>query len=340
MNEPDDLPEIRALFQTVTPPPDLDRWRRDAQTPRPVPRRRRFVVVAACAAAVVALAGGIPAIVRLSGTPQPMPSPSASSDAPIPSPSTVPSSSGIPSLSAIPGLSAAPSSSPTLSRYDGDLVVTEAGAVIDGMQVNGSVIVQAADVHIRRVKIMATAGSYWVIRQAPGATGLVVEDSELDGRGSHDGIKQEASGLTVRRTQIRRVDTGISVGDGGDIEGCTITDVATGVGTSTGGSHITIRDNTITTAKSSVEAAIGLYTTTGDLHDVTVEGNRLAGGNYTFHVGEGPGAQEIVARHNQFGRSVHPKGGFYGPVAGWNAQAKGNMWTDNAWADTGAQISP
>jgi hypothetical protein len=334
---PDDLPEIRALFRAVSPPPGLDRPRLATAGAGPARRRRpRALVLAACAAVVAALAGGIPAFVQLSGSPSTAPqSPSLS-----PSPNLTPSRS--PNLSpSPPPTTASPGASPKgLTVHDGDLIVTRPGSVIDQMLVNGSIVVQAADVHIKRSKVLATAGSYWVIRQAPGATGLTIEDSELDGRGSHDGIKQEAAGLTVRRTQIRRVDTGVSVGDRGDVEDCTITEVAAGVGTSTGGTQITIRNNTITTAKSSVEAAIGLYTTDGDLRAVTVEGNRLAGGNYTFHVGEGPGAQEIAARNNRFGRSVHPQGGLYGPVAGWNAQAKGNAWTGNVWDDTGAPINP
>jgi hypothetical protein len=227
----------------------------------------------------------------------------------------------------------------SLRTHTGDLVVSTPGTVVDAMQVNGSIIVTAPDVKIRRTRVAAAAGSYWVVRQSPAATNLAIEDSELIGGRTHVGVSQEADGLAVRRCHIRRVDTGVSTGNRVTVEDSFVVDVGAGVGTSSGGSQVTVRHNVITTSASSVEAAVGLYTKDGPLRGVAVEGNLLAGGNYTFHVGEGPGSQQIVARHNRFSRAVHPKGGFFGPTAGWDHDAAGNVWQDNTWVDTGEQIS-
>jgi hypothetical protein len=361
VNPPDDLPEVRALFQAVTPPPGLDRWR----APQPAPAalegrpRRRKLVLAACAAVVALLAGGIPAAIALSGSAPPPPRPAVTpsvSARPSATPSATPTPSQSPPAAPPPSSPAAGRTRPAtpttpppstgvptgtaLRQSNGDLIIETPGTVVDAMQVNGSIIVQAPNVHIRRTRVAPPADAFWVIRQAPGATDLVIEDSELDGNQIHDGISQEAAGLTVRRTRIHDVDVGVSLSDRGDVEDCLLTAVGAGIGTDAGGTQISVLRTTITTTADSGEAAIGLYTAKGSLHAVTVESNVLAGGNYTFHVGEGPGTQQITARHNRFSRAVHPNGGVYGPTAGWDAAAPGNVWQDNTWSDTGAPVDP
>ena len=51
---------------------------------------------------------------------------------------------------------------------------------MDGLDVTGCVDVRAANVRIRRTRITCSEGPA-AIRQAEGASGLVVEDSELRG---------------------------------------------------------------------------------------------------------------------------------------------------------------
>jgi hypothetical protein len=180
-----------------------------------------------------------------------------------------------------------------------------------------------------------------VLRQAPGATELTVESSELAGGDRiHIGLSQEAAGLSVSRSLFTGVDTGVSLGSRVSVTDSVFMRVDAGVGTGGGVSQVTIRRNTVTTRASSVEAAIGLYTEKGPLTAVVVEDNVLAGGNYTLHVGEGRGTQQITAQRNRIARTVHPNGGRFGPVAGWDTRASGNRWAENVWDDTGAQIGP
>ena len=227
----------------------------------------------------------------------------------------------------------------TLREHRGDLVVSTPGTVVEKVHVVGSIIVQAPNVRIRHTRVSPPAGAYWVIRQAPGAIDLTVEHSELAGGDKvHIGLSQEAAGLTVSRSVFTGVDTGVSVGSRASVADSVFTRVDAGVGTSGGVSQVAIRRNTVTTRATSVEAAVGLYTEKGPLTAVVVEDNLLAGGNYTFHVGEGRGTQEITAQRNRIARTVHPNGGHFGPVAGWDSRAAGNRWADNVWDDTGAQI--
>jgi chitodextrinase len=84
----------------------------------------------------------------------------------------------------------------------GGMTITTAGAVIDGREITGQVVVNAPNVTIRNTRIRSNA--MWVIDN--NSTGLVVEDSEIINRpvsgqnNCHNGIGD--ANFTVRRTEI------------------------------------------------------------------------------------------------------------------------------------------
>jgi hypothetical protein len=338
--------EITSLFREVAPPPGVARFRESrVRVTQRRPRPRLLPIAAtglAVATAIVAVPLGLqfarndaPPAVYPSASDSPPASPTATASVPPPSPTPTATRSAVPPSGNAAGVPAGTA----LREHRGDLIVSTAGTVVEKLHVVGSIIVQAPNVRIRQTRVSPPTGAYWVIRQAPGAADLTVEHTELAGGDNiHIGLSQEAAGLTVSRSTFTGVDTGVSVGSRASIGDSVFTRVDAGVGTSGGASQVTIRRNTITTRPTSVEAAIGLYTEKGSLTAIVVEDNRLAGGNYTFHVGEGRGTQHITAQRNRIARTVHPNGGRFGPVAGWDTRAVGNRWVDNVWDDTGAHI--
>ncbi len=97
----------------------------------------------------------------------------------------------------------------TLTRYDGNMVVTTPGAVIQNMDIRGTVAVRANNVTIRNCFVRggavgATSGSVSMIMQYnAGVTGLLVEDCTIIPQSPTQysgGI--QGSGMTVRRCDV------------------------------------------------------------------------------------------------------------------------------------------
>jgi hypothetical protein len=312
--------------------------------------------------AIAVVSGAIPTAIQLlrvteaatgAGHPAPAqsataaPGPSASGPSAGPTmsvsvaPSTAPASAAPPADKTWPtARTAGVPAGTALRTHAGDLTVGTAGAVVDGLSVTGSILVQAPNVTIRRTRVNIAKQAYWAVRQLPGATNLVIEDSELAGGGRvQTGVSQEASGLTVRRCSIHDVDRGVVARDRVTVQDSLLYGLSTGVSDQGGVADVAIVHNSIASTGRG-EAAIALYTNSGALSGVAVDGNLLAGGNYTLYAGGGAGSHDIVVTRNHFSRSVSAKGGFFGPVTAWDSRAHGNVWSGNVWDDSGAALLP
>jgi hypothetical protein len=227
----------------------------------------------------------------------------------------------------------------TLKTHSGGLTITKAGTILDAILVTGTVTVQAPNVTIRRSRIAPGTQTYWAVRQLPGATNLMIEDSEIAGGKAQSGISQQASGLTVRRVSIHDAEKGIDARDSVTVQDSWLYNVGSGLSDQGGVSAITIAHNVITGTRGG-EAAIALYNNAGPVSAVVIDDNLLAGGNYTLYPGTGNGSHDIRVTRNHFSRSVSPHGGSYGPVETWNGKQSGNTWTANVWDDTNAPVNP
>jgi hypothetical protein len=373
MTPPLDEDEIRALFQEVKAPPGVGRWRHATLAKEPEPvyippshrdrrppvRRRTGLAVAASAFAVAAVVGAVPVVVNLLASPArpaatgtARPSTSHSPATPSPAGSVSPNAATTGPTRTPGGTGSAPAAQPTtwpdaktagvpagktLRTHAGDLVITTAGTVIDGLLVTGSIIVQAPDVTIRNTRVSPPHSAYWLIRQTPGATNLDIENSELVGNGVHIGVNMETSGLRVQACDIHDVDTAVAVaGDSATVRLNYLHAVKTGVGAAGHHATLLVHQNTIV-ATIPGEAAIS-FADNNSLTNVLIDENMLTGGNYTVYAGGGSGQQQISLRDNRFTRAASPKGGRYGPLAAWDATLPGNEWSDNVWDDTGAPV--
>jgi hypothetical protein len=211
----------------------------------------------------------------------------------------------------------------------GSLVITSPGAVIDAMDVRGCVDVRASRVTIRRTRIRCN--SWFPIRQYPQFTGLVVEDTEIDGLDSSAGVAIGFAHYTVRRAHIHRVADGPRMGSDTTVEDSYIHDLAPCKGChndgiqSTGGERLIIRGNNIQNPMRQT-SAIMLSGVSSPVSRVRIEDNLLNGGNYTIYL-RGLSKGDVIVRGNRFGRAF-----VYGLLSK-ESMAK-PTWIGNVWNDT------
>lgn len=206
-------------------------------------------------------------------------------------------------------------------RPSGGLTVRVDGTLVEGRDINGTVTVAADDVTVRRSRI--TVGASYGILIREGVTGTVIEDVEINGLpGCDAGIAFEH--YTARRVDIHGCADGAKSGDDTIIEDSWIHDLRVtksshndGIQHS-GGSNAAFLRNDINGM--AINAAIFIGPDLGPIGKVTVEGNRLGGGNWTLHLD----GQNIVVRNNRFGR-YHGYG--LAAITGGITQ-EGNVWDD------------
>lgn len=214
------------------------------------------------------------------------------------------------------------------------LTITEDGTVIDGLEITGTVTVQADDVVIRNTRILNT--SYYPIR-VDGGSNLVVEDTEIDGQG-RGAAAVAFSKYTLRRVHIHNIREGPRAGSDVTIEDSYIhhlvqrEDDHVDAVQSVGGSNIVLRGNHLDVSHAEEDtlgnAAFMFGEEDGELTDCLVEGNYLNGGNYTVNGGgggtEGAGC---TFTGNAFGLDHR-----YGAVANLGSNVD---WDDsNVWIET------
>ncbi|WP_405143783.1 DUF4082 domain-containing protein [Sphaerisporangium sp. NBC_01403] len=225
------------------------------------------------------------------------------------------------------------------------ITVTKDGTVIDGMEVQGEINVDADNVTIRNTRLAAAPGD-WGIIQRQGRSGLTVENSEVFGNGKQRtqfGILNQGGDLTVRRVDIHTISNGILT-EQGLIEDSYIHDPVYYSGDHTdmimctsgppSGAKLVIRGNTVINTLDQT-GAIALFQDFGVVRNVTVEANFLAGGGYALYGGAGAKgtSSNIKVVNNVFSRKVWAKGGQNGPVAYWDKGGSGNEWKGNVWDD-------
>ncbi|MDY7102041.1 MAG: right-handed parallel beta-helix repeat-containing protein [Actinomycetota bacterium] len=180
-----------------------------------------------------------------------------------------------------------------LTPRSGTITLSQAGQVLEGVDLNGCVKVTASNVVIRKSRITCdkASGTNAAIRQSGSASGLLIEDVEITGPSSNYAQAGIYSGnaYTVRRTEISGHDDGAFLGSGTVIEDSWIHSLAASPGAHNdtlqmvGGSDVTIRNNRLEHRRDQTSAII-IKSDLAPIDDVTIEGNYLAGGSFTVYV--------------------------------------------------------
>jgi len=194
-----------------------------------------------------------------------------------------------------------------------------------------------------------SCGSDRQLEVADNASGVLIEDVEIDGQNVHArGAALGGNGFTCRRCDIHGAARGIQSYGNAIVEDSYVHDLH-GIANSenaafqtNGGKHFIIRRSTL--EMNDVPTGGSALILSGDygvIDDVLIEGNLFNGGSYAVWAGEpspdkDASLQPRNARflNNAFGRKIYPKCGYYGPVGGFNARMPGNKWSGNYWLDT------
>lgn len=219
------------------------------------------------------------------------------------------------------------------------------GAVLEDLDVTGTVTIDADDVTLRNFRIKAT--SWYAIRVEDGHSGIVIEDGEIYGMSSAGilGVGYIARGLHIHDSGSDGIK---AQGSGGPtvVEHCFIEKLGTNDGAhadgnqTAAGSNITFRYNNIYMPSPGTPAYPGApYKSNATfkfeaeppkIQNFVIENNWLTGGNYTIYCRPG-----ISARNNIIGRE---NGGWPRKEERRVRSGKCNEWSGNRWEDTGGPI--
>ncbi|RXG91477.1 Ig-like domain-containing protein [Bradyrhizobium vignae] len=170
----------------------------------------------------------------------------------------------------------------------GDVVVTQAGAVISGLNIQGTVYIDAPNVTLENCKI--TSASFAVVKIASGVTGAVVQNCEINGVGSgNDGSCGILGQGTFVANNIYNVENGIAVAGASTIKDNYIHNLLAsgsphydGIQIDGGISNVQIEHNTVINAYTQT-SAIMIDNYFGPISNISVQNNLLAGGGYTVY---------------------------------------------------------
>lgn len=170
----------------------------------------------------------------------------------------------------------------------GDIVVTQAGAVISGLNIQGTVYIDAPNVTLENCKI--TSASFAVVQIASGVTGAVVQNCDINGVGSgNDGSSGILGQGTFVANNIYNVENGIAVEGASTIKDNYIHNLLAsgsphydGIQIDGGVSNVTIEHNTVINTFTQT-SAIMIDNYFGPISNINVDNNLLAGGGYTVY---------------------------------------------------------
>jgi hypothetical protein len=237
-----------------------------------------------------------------------------------------------------------------LATHVGDLRVEQAGAVIDGLDVQGGVDIHADGVTLRRTRVQCTGSRAWCIQLASGVRGVRIEDAEVGGGADGITFNASAAGIllsatadslspnTVARTHVHHVGDGLSLEGNSTVEASWVHTLArhssVQAAQSVGGDNLVLRGNTL---ECGLGGCVLLERIGGGppIARVLIAGNWLLGtedGSAKSWTGiaTSAGISEIEVVNNRFNRSFELGAGVRGSP--WTT------WTGNTYVDDGSVV--
>jgi hypothetical protein len=224
----------------------------------------------------------------------------------------------------------------TSLRASGSLTVTTPGAVLDGLDVNGTITVAAANVTIKRSRFRGSGQSFAVRVQSGNVR---VEDCDVSGNYTEAAIGYD--NWTMVRCNLHHLpDDGVKLGSNVLLQDSYLHDWSTGPGAHADGGQIqngvrntVVRHNTIDIVGGNAALFIAPDLGPSSPGPVRIENNLLGGGGYTVFCVDGNNGRyyisDIAFTGNRFKRNAT-----WGPVR-TNVPVS---WSANVWHDTGAAL--
>jgi hypothetical protein len=232
----------------------------------------------------------------------------------------------------------------TLVPYAGPSTISTPGTVIDSCSITGQIWVQAPNVTISNCLITTSESEMVNAIRVDGSGSVLVRDTEVFGEGA--GTPATAVGsdnFTLLRVDIHGFGDGVRAGDNVTVRDSFIHDLRE-LGAdphndciqSTGGSHCRFIHNSLENQHAQTACFI-FGPSLGNIDDMLVEGNLLAGGGYSVYLGDDTGSglisTNIAFINNRWSRKFYANGGFHGPHS--IVPLTGPLvWRGNVWHDT------
>ncbi len=215
-------------------------------------------------------------------------------------------------------------------KPSGSITITKPNTIIERMNINGCIVIQAKNVTIRNCRI-ACPGA-WPILMYSGSS-MTIEYTEIIGT-PKAAAAIGGDNYTAQHLNVHGSVDGLYVGDNTTVENCYIHDLGFGPGSHNDGiqqsygKNVVIRNNYITVARGSTSAIL-IQTDKGPIDNVAIDNNILNGGQYTIYSRIGDyrlhtPPTNVKITNNHFGR-----GCVYGLFSiDGTVQFKNNVWND------------
>jgi hypothetical protein len=233
----------------------------------------------------------------------------------------------------------------TLTLQTGDLTLDVPNQVVEGLDIQGCVLIEAPGVVIRRSKI--TCDSFLAVASYASSytgTGALLEDVEISCAGQA-GTAVGDYNVTVRRANIHSCENGFDADGAITVEDSFIHDLlpydpvsdphVDGIQITPVGQDIVIRHNTIHAGSDGNAAIICPNLSAGLIENVTIESNLLAGGGYTVYCQQYGSGNNFRINDNHFSTLFHPTVGAFGP---WTECEDETEVSGNVIHETGAPL--
>ena len=239
-----------------------------------------------------------------------------------------------------------------LRPYTGPMRITQAGAVIDGYDIRGSITVAAPDVTIRNSRVTGridTGDSNSNPRTLIQRVEIVGPyDSAADGGFAAVGY----TGFTCDGCKVRGWGKGFALVEDAIVRNSWVYDIVVHGDPARGGSHnetiislggtnLQILNNRLDAGNApNVSASLALYSQMEAFNNVLVQGNLFDGGGYCVYAGLAGsyGASNTRFIGNTFGTKYGSRCGGYGPATAYH-NGNGNVWFGNVMQGSGAAVA-
>lgn len=171
----------------------------------------------------------------------------------------------------------------------GSLTVTKAGTVISGLDIKGTVYINAPNVTIENCKITGSTDT-GVVNIASGVTGATVKNCTISGTGANNDGSHGINGQgTFIGNNISGVENGLNISGASTIQGNYIHDLKAsgsphydGIQIDGGESNVSISHNTVINEFGQTSAVM-IDNYFGPISNIKVDNNLLSGGGYTVY---------------------------------------------------------
>jgi hypothetical protein len=251
-----------------------------------------------------------------------------------------------------------------LTVHEGDLTVSTANTVVNGLDLRGCVFVDAPGVVIRNSKVSCSGSE--AIQSPDGrytGTGLLIEDSEIDCLGTA-GTGIGDTNFTARRVNVHGCENGFDLDQNVTVEdsyihnlynsdeahtdgiqfaghyrmqnGQYVRDAGGHFIVDPGAANITIRHNTIYDYNTTdhLNGTSAIISNRGGDTNVLIEANLLAGGAFTLYCEQGATGVNYRVVGNHFSTAFNPKVGAYGPTT----ECSDETTSGNVYHETGKPV--